>query len=65
MSRGESSPKALHPPVATLPIVLLRHEYMTRGICPVPDGVIVEIVDDVYLPLVGGRGRAVRSWQGG
>jgi hypothetical protein len=33
-------------------ITLLRHEYLTRGISSVPDGVLVEIVDLVYLPLV-------------
>jgi hypothetical protein len=37
--------------------VLLRNEYVTRGTTTVPDDVIVEIVDDVYLPLVRGRGQ--------
>jgi hypothetical protein len=39
-------------------VVLLRTEYITRGIPTVPDGVLVEIVDEVYLPLVRGRGSA-------
>jgi hypothetical protein len=47
--------------VATLPIVLLRAEYLTRGICPVPDSVLVEIVDEVYLPLVRQRSGASPS----
>lgn len=55
VARGEAMPSALHPRVATLPIVLLRNEYITRGICPVEDSVLVEIVDEVYLPLVGRR----------
>jgi hypothetical protein len=39
---------------------LLRNEFVTRGITTaVPDGVLVEIVDEVYLPLV--RGRACRA----
>jgi len=37
-------------------VVLLRNEYITRGAPTVPDGVLVEIVDEVYLPLVRGRG---------
>lgn len=55
VARGEALPEALHPRVATVAIVLLRNEYITRGICPVPDSVIVEIVDEVYLPLVRRR----------
>ena len=55
VARGETRPEALHPRVATVPIVLLRHEYLTRGIAAVADGVLVEIVDEVYLPLVRGR----------
>jgi AcrR family transcriptional regulator len=56
VARGEVVPEALHPRVATVAIVLLRNEYMTRGITTVPDSVIVEIVDEVYLPLVRRRG---------
>jgi hypothetical protein len=36
--------------------VLLRNEYVTRGIASASDDVLVEIVDEVYLPLVRGRG---------
>ena len=36
--------------------MLLRNEYITRGTPTVPDGVLAEIVDEVYLPLVRGRG---------
>jgi len=56
VARGEALPEALHPRVATVAIVLLRNEYITRGYPTVPDSVIVEIVDQVYLPLVRGRG---------
>ena len=52
VARGEVEPEALHPRVATVALTLLRHEYLTRGISSVPDGVLVEIVDLVYLPLV-------------
>ena len=52
VDRGEALPEALHPRVATVAIVLLRNEYITRGIATVPDSVLVEIVDEVYLPLV-------------
>ena len=42
----------ISPRIATLPIDLLRHElFLTRT--PPGDPVIVQIVDDVFLPLVG------------
>jgi hypothetical protein len=56
VARGEARPDALHARIATLAIVLLRNEYITGGITPVPDAVIVEIVDKLYLPLVRRRG---------
>jgi AcrR family transcriptional regulator len=59
VARGEAPPEALHPRVATVAVVLLRNEYVTRGTLTVPDGVLVEIVDEVYLPLV--RGRAAQA----
>lgn len=55
VARGEVAPEALHPRVATVAVVLLRNEYITHGTPTVPDGVLVEIVDEVYLPLVSGR----------
>ena len=56
VARGESPPESLHPRVATVAIVLLRNEFITSGTPTVPDSVLVEIVDEVYLPLVRGRG---------
>lgn len=48
--RGEAR-SDISPRVATLPIDLFRHELLvTRS--PAPEQVIVEIVDDVFLPLV-------------
>lgn len=61
VARGEAPPEALHPRVATLAIDLLRNEYLTRGSNPVADGVIVEIVDEVFMPLVRGRGVPLSS----
>ncbi|TQS40096.1 TetR/AcrR family transcriptional regulator [Cryptosporangium phraense] len=55
VARGEAAPEALHPRVATVAIVLLRNEFVTRGVPSVPDDVLVEIVDEVYLPLVAQR----------
>ena len=57
-ARGEAPPEALHPRVATVPVALLRNEYVARGVSTVPDDVLVEIIDQVYLPLVRGRGAA-------
>src|SRR5262245_5972507 len=59
VARGEALPEALHPRVATVAVVLLRNEFVTRGIPTAPDRVLVEIVEEVYVPLV--RGRAVVS----
>lgn len=58
VARGEAGPEALHPRVATVAVVLLRNEYVTRGIARLPDSVLVDIIDEVYLPLVRGRGTA-------
>jgi AcrR family transcriptional regulator len=52
VARGEASERALHPRVATVAVVLLRNEFVVRGRPTVPDAVLVEIVDEVYLPLV-------------
>ncbi|WP_285706462.1 TetR/AcrR family transcriptional regulator [Microtetraspora sp. NBRC 16547] len=52
VARGEAAPEALHPRVATVAIVLLRNEFVVRGVPTAPDDVLVEIVDEVYLPLV-------------
>jgi AcrR family transcriptional regulator len=55
-ARGEAPAAATHHRVATTPMMLLRAEYAMRGIPSVPDEVLVEIVDEVFLPLVRGRG---------
>jgi hypothetical protein len=55
-SRGEVRPEALHPRVATVAVVLLRDEFITRGHPAVPDDVLTEIIDEVYLPLLRARG---------
>lgn len=55
VARGEARPETLKPRVATVAVVLLRNEYVTRGTQRVPDAVLVAIVDDVYLPLVLAR----------
>ncbi|MER7894227.1 TetR/AcrR family transcriptional regulator [Micromonospora sp. NPDC094482] len=54
-ARGEAPAAAAHHRVATTPIMLLRAEYAMRGIPSVPDEVLIEIVDEVFLPLVRGR----------
>lgn len=58
VARGEAPPEALHPRVATVAMVLLRNEFVVRAVPTAPDDVLVEIVDEVYLPLVGRRGPA-------
>ncbi|WP_067126864.1 TetR/AcrR family transcriptional regulator [Microtetraspora malaysiensis] len=56
VARGEAAPEALHPRVATVAIVLLRNEFVVRGVPTAPDDVLIEIVDEVFLPLVRRRG---------
>jgi AcrR family transcriptional regulator len=56
VSRNQARPGALHPRVATVAVVLLRNEYITRGHPTVPDAVLTEIVDEVYVPLVRRHG---------
>jgi AcrR family transcriptional regulator len=56
VARGEAPPEAVHPRVATLPMMLLRGEYAVRGVPAVPDEVLADIVDEILLPLVRGRG---------
>ncbi|MGI5244511.1 TetR/AcrR family transcriptional regulator [Dactylosporangium sp. CA-139066] len=55
-ARGEAPAGAVHPRVAAAPMTLLRGEYAMRGAPTVPDETLVEIVDEVFLPLVRGRG---------
>jgi AcrR family transcriptional regulator len=52
VARGEAKPEALKRRVATVPIALLRNEFVISGHPAVADSVLVEIIDDVYLPLV-------------
>ncbi|GAA0393779.1 TetR/AcrR family transcriptional regulator [Microbispora corallina] len=49
--RGEIDLARLTPRLADLPMDLLRHELLMT-LRPVPDDVIIEIVDDVFMPLV-------------
>ncbi|MDG4825033.1 TetR/AcrR family transcriptional regulator [Asanoa sp. WMMD1127] len=58
VARGELRPEALHPRVATVAVVLLRDEFITRGYPAVPNSVLADILDEVYLPLLRGRGTA-------
>ncbi|MFC5822547.1 TetR/AcrR family transcriptional regulator [Nonomuraea insulae] len=53
ISRGEARASALTPRMAGVPLILLRHEYqIAGGAVDIPDKTIVEIVDDVFLPMV-------------
>ncbi|MEV8407698.1 hypothetical protein AB0R12_18345 [Streptomyces niveus] len=55
MARGEAAAGVAHPRVASVPMTLLRGEYALRGLPEVPDEVLTEIVDEVFLPLLRGR----------
>ncbi|GLY77599.1 TetR family transcriptional regulator [Actinoallomurus iriomotensis] len=52
--RGEIRPGAVGRRITTLPADLLRHEMLLTS-APVPESTLVEIVDDVFLPLVNSR----------
>jgi AcrR family transcriptional regulator len=51
-ARGEIGTEALTPRVATVALNLLRCEYGLNGVTSIPPSVLVEIVDQVFLPLV-------------
>ena len=52
--RGEIPSASVRPRVASLPIDLLRHEFLITQSAPAPD-VLLDIVDDIFVPLVRGR----------
>lgn len=51
VERGEVDPARLTPRITALPIDLLRHEVL-MSLAKVPMTTIIEIVDDIFLPLV-------------
>ena len=55
VGRGEIDPARLTPRIASLPFDLWRHEVMMT-LRPVPDHVLRQIVDDIFVPLVARRG---------
>ncbi|WP_371536581.1 TetR/AcrR family transcriptional regulator C-terminal ligand-binding domain-containing protein [Streptomyces sp. NBC_01023] len=55
VARGEAGSGALTPRVATVAVDLLRNEYAINGVTRVPDSTVIEIVDQVFLPLVRGH----------
>jgi AcrR family transcriptional regulator len=52
--RGEIDPARLTPRIASLPFDLFRNELMMT-LKPVPDHVLRQIVDDIFIPLVAPR----------
>lgn len=54
IERGEVRPELRDTRAVTVAYDLLRNEFMVRG-APIADAVIEEILDTVYLPLVGAR----------
>jgi hypothetical protein len=58
--RGETDLAGVTPRIARLPLDLLRHE-ITATHAVVPDAVLVEIVDDIVLPLLAARSRPPAS----
>lgn len=51
VKRGEVDPDRLTPRIVALPTDLARHE-MLMSFAPLPDEVVAEIVDQIFLPLV-------------
>jgi Tetracyclin repressor-like, C-terminal domain len=51
VDRGEINPELLTDRIKSLPFDLLRHEFLTT-FAPVPDHVLEEILDTIFLPLV-------------
>jgi hypothetical protein len=57
IDRGEISPDRLTERITRLPLDLFRCELLMT-LLPVPDNVIEEIVDTIFLPLVRSPGRS-------
>ncbi|WP_305785898.1 TetR/AcrR family transcriptional regulator [Symbioplanes lichenis] len=53
-ARGELDPDRLTPRIANLPFDLYRHDIMVT-LQPLSEAAVVEIVDDIFLPLVRPR----------
>jgi hypothetical protein len=51
IARGEVDPTAVTERRLESGHALMRHHFITRGV-PIPDDVIVEIVDEVTIPLL-------------
>jgi AcrR family transcriptional regulator len=51
VQRGEIDPAKLTPKIIRLPADLVRHD-LIMTLAPVPESTLVEIVDDIFLPLV-------------
>ncbi|MCR6493539.1 TetR/AcrR family transcriptional regulator [Cellulomonas sp. P24] len=60
VSRGDLSPEGLPPQIVRLPSDLLRHE-LIMTLSRVPDETIVDIVDNVFLPLATDPRRTSRG----
>lgn len=54
-ARGEIGTGPLTPRVATVAVDLLRNEYSLNGVTSVADPTLIDIVDEVFLPLVRAR----------
>jgi len=52
--RGEVRPTALTHRIASVGPGLIRQQYMVHG-APIPDEVVLELVDDVLMPLISAR----------
>ncbi|MEV1168795.1 TetR/AcrR family transcriptional regulator [Nonomuraea sp. NPDC049784] len=55
VARGEARPESLLPRVATVPVALLRNEYQMSFVGEIADEALIEMVDQVFLPLVRPR----------
>ncbi|MFH9107806.1 TetR/AcrR family transcriptional regulator [Streptomyces albus] len=64
VARGEIAPWIPASRRATVAVDLLRNHYLLHG-APIPDDVITDIVDDVYLPLLLAPPNAAARTAGG
>lgn len=63
VERGEIDPGRLKPRIVSLPLDLVRHDFIVNS-APVSESTLIDIVDNLFLPLLGADGHDVEIHMG-